>query len=140
MSIQWIRACVIFCCTAAAVTASEKSKASLENYSHALSFDRNAKIKARKITLSLKNGKDCSHVAKYENGEIVTRIGGLGLGSGSASINLAGDQTVTMYSESGQVCFASVSKEWELQDKIVIHRHEGFDVYTDKKEQCVVIR
>jgi hypothetical protein len=133
---KWIQTCVVLFCTTAAVSAAEKS----ETYSHALAFERGTKIKARKISLSVKNGKDCSHVAKYENGQIVTRIGGLGLSSGSASINLAGDQTVTMYDGAGQVCFTSTSKEWEVEDSIVIHHHDGFDVQTNKKEQLVVIR
>jgi hypothetical protein len=134
MSVHWIRVCAVFCCVAASVTAYEK----LEDC-HMLSFARETKAKAGKITLSFRNGKDCSHIAKYENGQIVTVLGRLGLSLHSVSINLAGEQTVTLYNEAGQVCFTSLSKEWELQNKVIVHHHDGFDVYTDKKEQCVVV-
>lgn len=141
MSVKFIHAFVILFCATAAVSASEKSsRTSQEEYSHSLSFDHGKKIKARKISLNIKEGKDCSHVAKYENGEIVTEIGGLAPILGSMSLNLAGEQTVNMYNYAGQICFTSVSKNWEIQDKTVVHHHNGFDVHTNKKKQMVVIR
>jgi hypothetical protein len=130
----------VLCCFGSPVSASEKcGKVNQEEYSCSLCFDHGKKIKARKISLNVKGGKDCSHIARYENGEIVTQIGGLAPISGSMSLNLGGEQIVTMYNSAGQVCFTSVSKDWEFQDKIVVHHHGGFDVHTDKKKQFVVI-
>ncbi len=141
MSVKFIPTFVVLFCATIAVSASDKSvKAPQEEHTHSLSFDHGKTIKARKISLKVKNGKDCSHVAKYENGEIITEIGALSPFSGSATINLAGEQTVTMYNYAGQVCFTSVSKNWEIQDKNVVHHHDGFDVQTNKKNQLVLIR
>lgn len=141
MSVKFIPTFVILFCATIAVSASNKSdKTTQEEYSSSLSFDHGKTIKAHKISLKVKDGKNCSHVAKYENGEIVTEIGALSPFSGSATINLAGEQTVTMYNYAGQICFTSVSKNWEIQEKNVVHHHDGFDVQTNKKNQLVIIR
>lgn len=139
MSGKFVVSFAILCFAAASMFASEKKeKGHHEEFPSALCFEQGKKIKAHKVSLNVKEGKDCSHIAKYENGEIVTQIGGLAPILGSMSVNLAGEQIVTMYSFAGQVCFTSISKDWELQDKVVVHHHEGFDVFTDKKRQFVV--
>lgn len=128
----------LFCATTATVTAESAKKK--ESHSNVLAFDRGGKIKASKVAFSAKNGNSCQHVAKYDNGQIVTRIGGISLGSEGMSIKLAGEQSVTMHDLTGQVCFNSTSNEWEVQDSGVVHHHNGFDVQTTKKGQFVLIR
>jgi len=126
-------------CASAAVVASGKSETALqEDYSHTLSFDRGKKIAAQTISFNVKEGKDCAHVAKYENGEIVTQIGGLAAITGSTSLNLSGEQVVTVYNNAGTASFKSVSKNWDVQGKNIVHHHEGFDVHTNKQKQFVV--
>lgn len=131
---------VMLCCMGTAAFASEKrEKVCQEVYSHALCFDAGQKIKAHKVHFNVHEGKHCKHIAKYENGEIVTKVGGFAPFGGSTSFNLGGEQTVFMYNFAGEVCFTSVSKDWEIYDKYVVHHHDGFDVHTKKKKQFVVI-
>lgn len=131
---KYLYTCIALICLSGIACASNKAAA---GYSAALSLEPGQMIKAQKIALNVKEGKECSHIAKYENGEIITQIGGLASILGNMSLNLAGEQMVTMYNSAGQVCFTSVSKNWELQNKVVVHHHDGFDVHTAMKKQWV---
>ena len=133
---KYLFTCAALVCLSGVAWASNKTAT---EYSTVLSLEPGQMIKAQKIALNVKEGKDCSHIAKYENGEIITQIGGLAPILGNMSLNLAGEQTVMMYNSAGQVCFTSVSKHWELRNKAVVHHHDGFDVHTATKKQWVVM-
>ena len=129
---------VLFCATTAVVASGKCHKVCQDDYSHRLCFDNGKKIAALTIYLNVQEGKNCGYVAKYENGVIITQIGGLAPTSGITSLNLSGEQIVTMYNCAGEVCFTSTSKNWDIEGKNIVHHHDGFDVYTNKKTQFVI--
>ncbi|MBS0604479.1 MAG: hypothetical protein JSS60_05510 [Verrucomicrobia bacterium] len=141
MSRKLFNLSLALCCFSAALSASDKcEKACKEACTSALCFDSGKKIKANKIYFNVQDGKNCKHTARYENGQIVTEIGGFAPFAASTSLNLGGEQTVYMYNYAGEVCFTSVSKDWEYHDKYIVHHHDGFDVHTKKKKQFVVTK
>lgn len=120
-----------FACASVALSASEKTESV-----HALSFENiqaGKRIEANQVQKSVQGGTSCQHVGQYEHGKVVTQIGGLKAGVTSLTLNVAGEQTLSM--DDG---FTSVSKDWEIRGSYVVHHHDGFDVHTSKKKQFVV--